>query len=131
MFLYAFLYACFCGIILKSLTKGWITFEKHNMVRRKTKKSLKIHKKAFYGLHGGDNLYSIWKLHFPFAFRSSYDWKSWDLKKIISIRDVTLPLFSKQKTKFTLFDFVFPKTLEMTSGKLLKLSKNNNSEKQS
>ena len=34
---------------------------------------------------------------------------------IIIIRDVTLSLFSEQRTKFTLFDFVFPKTLEMIS----------------
>ena len=33
----------------------------------------------------------------------------------LSIRDVTYSLLTKKRTKFTLFDFDFPKTLEMTS----------------
>ena len=39
-------------------------------------------------------------------------------------------LLTKQRTKFTLFDFVLPETLEMT-WKALKTFRNNNWEKQS
>ena len=44
----------------------------------------------------------------------------------------SLKFFNKQRTTFTLFDLVFPKTLEMISRQLkaLETFKNKNSEKQ-